>query len=417
MNKLKEKADIALKFITTFIKWIVISIVVGVIGGAVGTLFYICVKKATVFRLDNSFTLWLLPVGGLVIVGMYRLCALENKGTDYVLQSVHTDGRVPALMAPLIFISTVITHLFGGSAGREGAALQLGGSIGSQVGKAFKLDEKDMQIIIMCGMSTVFAALFGTPLTATFFAMEVASIGIMNYSGFIPCMVAAFIASAISNMFGAQPVHFILTAIPGLSVINMAKTGILAALCAVLSIIFCLIMKESGKLFKRLFKNEYVRIVAGGILIIILTLICGTKDYNGAGMDVIERAISGQAVAYAFILKIIFTAITIETGYKGGEIVPTFFIGATFGCVAGGMLGLDMGFSAAVGMAAMFCGVVNCPVASIMLSIEVFGSGGIGFFALACAISYMLSGYFGLYSTQKIVFSKLKTEVININAK
>jgi H+/Cl- antiporter ClcA len=176
-------------------------------------------------------------------------------------------------------------------------------------------------------------------------------------------------------------------------------------------------MKESGKLFKRLFKNEYIRIMAGGILIIILTLICGTKDYNGAGMDVIERAISGQAVAYAFILKIIFTAITIETGYKGGEIVPTFFIGATFGCVAGGMLGLDMGFSAAVGMAAMFCGVVNCPVASIMLSIEVFGSGGIGFFALACAISYMLSGYFGLYSTQKIVFSKLKTEVININAK
>lgn len=417
MENIKEKSVIVIKFLITFVKWIFTSVVMGIIGGAVGTLFHICVEKATAFRIANGVLLWFLPLGGIAIVALYKLSGIGNKGTDYVLHSVYTDGKVPASMAPVIFVSTVITHLFGGSAGREGAALQLGGSIGSQLGKLLKLDENDMRIAIMCGMSTVFAALFGTPITAAIFAMGVASIGVMHYSGFIPCLVSAFIASGISARFGAQPVQFVLAAIPDMSAFNMVKTGILAALCAVLSIIFCLTMKGSGKLFKKLFKNEYVRAAAGGVLIIALTLISGTRDYNGAGMDVIERAISGQAVAYAFILKIIFTAITIESGYKGGEIVPTFFIGSTFGCIAGGMLGLNAGFSAAIGMVAMFCGVVNCPLASIMLSVEVFGGRGVGFFALACAISYMLSGYFSLYSSQKIVCSKLKTEVININAK
>lgn len=403
-------------FLTAFIKWVLISFIIGVTGGAAGTLFYVCVERATAFRLTYNYLLWFLPLGGIAIAALYKLSGIENKGTDYVLHSVYTNGKVPASMAPVIFLSTVITHLFGGSAGREGAALQIGGSIGSQVGRLLKLDENDMQVAIMCGMSTVFAALFGTPLTAAFFAMEVASIGLIHYSGIIPCIISAYTAVGISSRFGAQPVHFVLDAVPSMSFLNMVKTGILAALCAVLSIVFCLTMSETETFFKKLFRNEYMRILAGGVLIIALTLICGTRDYNGAGADVIKRAISGQAVAYAFALKIIFTAITMGSGYKGGEIVPTFFIGATFGCVAGGLLGIDAGFSAAIGMIAMFCGVVNCPVASIMLSIEVFGGHDIRFFALACAISYMLSGYFSLYHSQKIVYSKLKNKVININA-
>lgn len=417
MKRIIEKPDGIKVFLTTFVKWVLIAVVMGIIGGAVGTLFHICVEKATDFRLEHSYVLWLLPLGGIVIVALCKLSGVGNKGTDYVLHSVYTDGKVPASMAPVIFVGTVITHLFGGSAGREGAALQLGGSIGSQVGKLLKLDENDMQIAIMCGMSTVFAALFGTPLTAAFFAMEIASIGVMNYSGLIPCLISAFTSAGISSEFGAQPVRFILAATPDTSAQNMVMTGILAAFCAVLSIVFCLTMKKTSKLFKKLFKNEYIRVAAGGALIIALTLICGSRDYNGAGMDVIKRAISGQAVAYAFVLKLIFTAITMESGYKGGEIVPTFFIGATFGCIAGRVLGLNTGFSAAIGMIATFCGVVNCPVASIMLSLEVFGGHGVGFFALACAISYMLSGYFSLYSSQMIIFSKLKNEIININAR
>lgn len=416
MKSIKEDSAGVEAFLTTFAKWVFISIVMGVIGGAVGTLFHICLEKATAFRLAHGSALWFLPLGGIAIAALYKLSGIGNKGTDYVLHSVDTDGKVPASMAPVIFVSTVITHLFGGSAGREGAALQIGGSLGSQAGRLLKLDDDDKQIAIMCGMSTVFAALFGTPLTAAFFAMEVECIGIMHYSCLIPCIVSTFTAVGISTWFGVQPTYFIIAAVPVMSAFNMVKAGILAALCAVLSIVFCFTMRESGKLFGKLFRNAYIRAEAGGALVIALTLICGTRDYNGAGMDVIKRAISGQAVAYAFIMKLIFTAITMGSGYKGGEIVPAFFIGATFGCIAGGVLGLDAGFSAAIGMIATFCGAVNCPVASIMLSIEVFGGHGIGFFALACAVSYMLSGYFSLYSSQRIVYSKLNNKVININA-
>ena len=417
MFNLKEKATKTAEFITTLIKWISIAILIGTAGGAAGLLFHICVEKATEFRIEHGFTLWLLPLGGIAIAALYKFSKIEGKGTDLVIKSVHTDGKVPAAIAPAIFVSTVITHLLGGSAGREGAALQLGGSIASQIGRLLKLDKNDMHIAVMTGMSAVFAALFGTPLAATFFAIEVSSVGILHYSGLIPCMVAAFTASGISQRFGAEPVRFILTSIPDMSALNMTRAGILAALCAGISILFCLSLKWTRKLFIKLFKNEYIRVATGGVLIIILTLICGTRDYNGAGMDIIERALSGNAVAYAFILKIIFTAITIESGYKGGEIVPTLFIGATFGCIAGGLLGLDPGFAAALGMIALFCGMVNCPIASILLGIEFFGGRGIAFFALACAISYMLSGYFGLYSSQRLVYSKLKTELININAK
>lgn len=416
MKNMKANSDSIESFLAAFVKWVLISGVLGILGGAAGTLFHICVDKATAFRLAHGSILWFLPLGGIAIAALYSLSGLEGKGTDYVLRSVYTDGKVPAAMAPVIFVSTVITHLFGGSAGREGAALQLGGSLGSQVVKLLKLDEHDMQVAIMCGMSTVFAALFGTPLTAAFFAMEVSNIGIMHYSSLIPCIVSAFTASDISTRLGVQPVYFTLTTTPEASAFNMGKTGVLAALCAVLSIVFCLTMRATGKLLNKLFKNRYTRVAAGGALIIALTLLCGTREYNGAGMDVIKRAISGQAVAYAFVLKMVFTAITLESGYKGGEIVPTFFIGATFGCVVGGVLRLDPGFSAAIGMIAMFCGAVNCPVASIMLSIEVFGGRGLGFFAIACAISYMLSGYFSIYSSQRIVYSKLKNEIININA-
>ena len=168
---------------------------------------------------------------------------------------------------------------------------------------------------------------------------------------------------------------------------------------------------------EKLFKNKYLRAFVGAVVIVLLTLLVGTRDYNGAGMDIITRAISGEAKPEAFLLKILFTAVTIATGFKGGEIVPTFFIGSTFGCVASPLFGLDPTLGAAIGFIALFCGVVNCPVASIILSLEVFGPEGILFFAIACSVSYMMSGYFGLYESQKILYSKINDEYININTK
>ena len=415
---IEQKLSSIEKYIITFIKWILISGITGLIGGVVGSLFHLSVQYATTYRTEHSMILYLLPFGGLAIIFLYNLSNSHDEvGTNLVIDSIRKDGKVPASMAPLIFISTVITHLFGGSAGREGAALQLGGSIGSQIGNIIGLDEKDMHLVTLCGMSGVFSALFGTPLTATFFAMEVVSIGIIYYSSFIPCIVASIVAYGISLLFGLQPVRFSLRVIPDFTVENMVKVGILAVLCAVVSIIFCEALHKTNSLFKKYIKNSYLRIFVGGIIIIGFTIIVGCRDYNGAGMDIITNAINGNAKTEAFLLKIIFTAITIGAGYKGGEIVPTFFVGATFGCVVGGYLGLDPGFGAAVGLVALFCGVVNTLISSIILSVELFGAQDIMLFSIACGVSYMLSGYYSLYSSQKIIYSKLKAEYINRSAK
>jgi len=411
-----QKAKSSLNYVITFVKWCFIAIVVGAAGGFVGTAFHKSVDYVTEVRHINGWLIFLLPIGGVVIVSLYKLCK-TNAGTNRVIESVRTNKKVPILMAPLIFVSTVITHLLGGSAGREGAALQLGGSIGYQFGKIFKLDEKDMHLIVMLGMSGVFAALFGTPLTATFFALEVISVGVIYYVALVPCIISSIVAYNIALAFGVTPVKFSNIVMPSMDIIMLLKVVGLALLCALISIGFCSAMKFFDKFAESKVPNAYIRAFVGGCAIILLTLAVGTQDYNGAGMDVISRAMNGNAVPFAFLLKIVFTVITISAGFKGGEIVPTFFIGSTFGCVMGGLLGLDPGFGAAIGFVALFCGVVNCPVASIMLALEVFGAHSILVFAIVCGVSYMMSGYYGLYSSQKIMYSKLEATYININTK
>lgn len=402
-----------IKYIKSFIKWIVIAVIVGAIGGAVGSIFHIAIDCATEMRGHSTWLIYLLPVGGLAIAGIYHLA--RKKGhidTNRVLDAVKKDEKVPLVMAPLIFVSTVITHLLGGSAGREGAALQLGGSIGYNVGKIFRLNKGDMHIIVMSGMSAVFAALFGTPMTAAFFAIEVVSVGKMHYGAIMPCVISAVAASRIALVAGLHPVHFELPLTLAVTAAGTVKIIILALLCAVVSIAFCTAIHKCEHYMSKVMPNKFLRAAVGGAVILLLTIIAGTYDYNGAGMDVITRAISGEARWEAFALKIVFTAITIAAGFKGGEIVPAFFVGSTFGCVAGPLLGLNAGFGAAIGFVALFCGAVNCPVASLLLSIEVFGAEGLIFFAIACGISYMMSGRFGLYKSQEFVYSKISDEII-----
>ena len=402
----------------SFVKWILFAALTGVLGGGIGTAFRYTINYVTDLRTDTPWLYCLLPLGGLVIAFLYRVTKLSGHAdTNLIINSVRTDGKLPVLLAPVIFVSTAITHLFGGSAGREGAALQLGGTIGSFIGRIFRFDERDMHMAIMCGMSGLFSALFGTPVTAAIFAMEVISVGIMYYSSFVPCMVSALTAVWITELFGLEPVGFVIKNMPSLEITNVLLTAVIGVGCAIVSILFCLALEWTHKLAAKFLKNEYLRLTAGGTVIVIMTFFIGTR-YSGAGTDVIDQALGGgDVLPYDFILKIIFTAITIGFGYKGGEIVPTIFIGATFGSLVGNMIGLPPAFSAAVGMIALFCAVVNCPIASIILSVEMFGSEGLVMFAVAVCISFMLSGYYGLYTGQKIIYSKRRTRFINRNVK
>lgn len=412
MERLKERVAHIGQYAVTLLKWMVLGGVIGLLGGIIGSLFHIGVDTATQMRLAHPWVLYLMPVGGLAIVGLYRLTKTEGKGTNDIIASVHFGEQVPGLLVPVIFVSTVITHLCGGSAGREGAALQIGGGIGYQAGRLLRLGEKDLPLATLCGMSGVFAALFGTPLTATVFALEVISVGVLYYAGLVPCLTAALTGYLVSVLMGVPPTRFTVT-VPGLEVRTMLLVMVLALLCAVVSILFCRGLHGVEHLLKRTLKNPYLRVAVGAAVLIGLTLLTN-GDYNGAGMEVIGRAIAGQADPWAWVWKLLFTAITIGCGFKGGEVVPSFFVGAAFGCVAAGWLGLPAGFGAAMGLVSVFCGAVNCPLASIILSVELFGSGDLLYFAMACSISYLISGYCGLYSSQTILYSKLRAEFINV---
>ncbi|MEG1874448.1 MAG: chloride channel protein [Angelakisella sp.] len=400
-----------------FGRWVAISVLVGLVAGGAGVLFHFVLEWCTATRVANDWLLWLLPCAGLLIAWGYQAFGSGDHGTNMVLSAIRSDSSIGAATAPLIFLGTALTHLFGGSAGREGAALQLGGSIACQLGKLLRLDAKDSHIIVMCGTSAAFAALFGTPITAAVFSLEVVSVGLMYYAAIVPCTVAAVLGAMLAQAAGIRPTAFFISGIPPAAVLPVLQVALLGALGALVSILFCQGMRHTRRLFRKYLPNGYLRAAVGGGAVVLLTLLLGTRDYNGAGMEVVARAMAGTAVPAAFLLKILFTAITLGSGYKGGEVVPVLFTGSTFGCVAAPLLGLQPSFGAALGLVSVFCGVTNCPLTSILLSVELFGAQGLLYFGLAAAVAYMLSGYSGLYGEQKIVYSKYRAEFIDIKAK
>lgn len=411
---IRHKVDHNGRRLGTVLKWIVFSVVSGVVIGLVGTAFYFAMNWVTSTRIAHPKIIYLLPFGGMAIVGLYKLLHDEkDTGTNLVLSAISAGESVPLRMAPLIFATTLLTHLFGGSAGREGAALQLGGSLGNTLGRLFRFDEKDQHVMIMCGMSAAFSALFGTPMAAAIFSMEVVTVGIMHYSALVPCVVSSLVAHEIAVVFGATAEMFNIGEIPAFTLQSAVILTFLSAMCAIVSILFCIMLHRSEWLYRKLFKNAYLRAAAGGVVIIILTMLVGSQTYNGTGVSVIASCMEGNVRPEAFFMKMLFTALTLGAGYKGGEIVPSFFIGASFGCLFGNIIGFSPAMCAAVGMTSVFCGVTNCPITSLLISFELFGYDGMPYFLLAVAFSYMLSGYTGLYRSQKIVYSKFKTNYIN----
>ena len=407
------------KISLSFLKWTLIACIAGIAVGLAGALFHHALDFATEFRTEHGVILYGLPVGGLVIVLIYRLFAAKNeKGTNTVILAARGKDSVSLRTAPLIFSAAFLTHFFGGSAGREGAALQIGASVASPLKKIFKMDDADNSVLTMCGMAAGFSALFGTPVAAAVFAMEVTVIGAAQYTAIIPCFIASAVAGVTASALGVSPTSFDVSGVPLFdsgAAVTLVQTVALGILSAFTSILFCMAMHTAGKLYKKYIANEYLRAAAGGIIVILLTLIIGNRDYNGAGMDVINRAFAGECFPSAFLIKIVFTALTLGAGFKGGEIVPSFFVGATLGCFAGGLMGLDPSFGAAVGLIAVFCGVTNCPIASVILSAELFGADGIIFYAVGAAVSFMLSGYEGLYSEQVFFFAKNRLEIKDKN--
>lgn len=400
----KGKAPIGYLFI--FLKWSLVAAAIGVVTGLVGTAFHYLLELVTEVRVEHPILIYFLPAAGLLIVSLYHVTKMRNnRGMTTVMESVRAGKQVPLVTVPLIFVSTLLTHLFGGSAGREGAALQLGAGLGSKLGALLRFRASDIRITLLCGMSGAFAALFGTPLTAVFFSVEFISVGVIYYAGIYSCIVSSLVAIGVTRLLGVAHTLYPLGELPALDLPTLLGALGLAILLALLGVAFCTVLHGGEVLSHFLLPWRSLRIFLLGSVIVGLTCLVGTA-YSGASISLLEAALAGEAHPYDFALKLLFTVLTISAGYRGGEIVPTFCIGATFGVTVAPFLGLDPAFAAALGVVGLFSAVTNAPIASILLAFELFGGERLVCFALVALVCFMFSGDFSLYSGQKFVFSK-----------
>ena len=413
MSNFNEFQRAAKAAIRVALQWFFLAIPTGLICGLVGTLFHLSVERVTELRADQPWLLFLLPAAGLLITALYKATKCEGVGTNNVIRAVQSGEPVSILLVPAIFLGTVLTHLCGGSAGREGAALQMGGSIGWNVGTLLHLKDHDRRTATISGMAAFFSALFGTPLTAALFAMMVEDVGLTFTSAFVPAFTSALIAYGCSLAFGIAPTHFAITA-PELTVWSAFLVILLGFACAAVSRLFCGLLHFMEHKVPQLLPNPWLRVFVGGVAVIAFSYLFGVGRYNGAGMGVITAAVEqDEALPWDFLCKIFLTALTLSCGFKGGEVVPSFFVGATFGCVFGPLLGLPAGFAAAVGLVSIFCGATNALIPSILMGFELFSGAGLELIALGCGICYMLSGHHGLYSSQTFVTNKLRSEYMS----
>ena len=413
---MKKTQDNVKNIIITFFKWIILATVIGTVVGAVSGLFGRAIHWSDETLVENPYLILGLPFIGLFIVLMYKLDK-NNSGVDIVMQSVKSTKQVPKILAPLIIVATFLSHLFGASVGKEGAALQLGGSISNAIGRVYKLKENSKRVAVMSGMSAAISALFGAPVGAALFPIAIMNVGTYQFAALIPCLIAAIIASQISIFMGNSPEQFLVEVIPEVGAVSIIQVIVLALICGVVSAIFCKCLHGTSKVMKNTFKNPYLRIFVGGAVIVVITLIIGNFNYSGGGGPLLEKAFEEPSAFYEFAIKILLTCLAVGCGFRGGEIMPSLFIGATLGSALSVLLGLPVGLAAGCGLTAVFCGVTNAPLTAIFFAVEFMGADGIIFYALSAIISYFISGYYGLYKEQTFEFSKYEMKESHVHTK
>lgn len=404
--------------IGSFIKWIFYGGLVGIVTGSASALFLASLDLVTERRVVHPWLLFLLPAGGALMAYVYlKIGKNAGKGNNLILEQLH-EGKetIPFRMAPLVLIGTLVTHLFGGSAGREGTAVQMGGSFAEWIGKIFKVDENDRKILLMCGISSGFGSVFGTPLAGTIFGLEVVAIGMVRYQALIPCFIASLVAHLVTIAWGIHHIHYTMGAVPELSTGVVLKVAFASILFGLASIMFSELTHGLKKLYTRLFANPVWRAFVGGLVIIALVTVFRTRDYLGLGIPLLQQSFEEPVAHLAFLWKTIFTALTLGAGYLGGEVTPLFVIGATMGNSLADLLGLSAPFLAGLGLIAVFSGATNTPLACFIMGIELFGSEGIIYMFMACIVSYLFSGHTGIYTSQRIGLSKSKGHAVPVGA-
>ncbi|MGF1758983.1 voltage-gated chloride channel family protein [Photobacterium sagamiensis] len=414
------------KIFVHILRWTLLIIPVAVIVGSLNAFFLWILSVATTTRIDNSWLIYLLPLAGIVIVYCYRNLGKNSEGgNNLIMDEIHEPGAgIPTRMGPLVLITTVITHLFGGSAGREGTAVQIGGATTHWLARVFKLNEADTRLILIAGVAAGFGAVFGTPLTGAIFALEVLAIGRLKFDAIIPALFAAILADLVCSAWGAHHTHYRIDFLETITLFEHAvKVDIfLIGKIILASIAFGLAGYLFGELthafkdiFKATLKNPYLIVVAGGLIVIASVHLIGNYDYIGlgvyssrdGGVSILSAFSQGGAEWYSWLLKLLLTAITLAAGYKGGEVTPLFFVGATLGNTMAWVMGAPVDLFAALGFLAVFAAATNTPLACTIMGVELFGADYMLYFAIACFTAYYFSGHTGIYSSQRVAVPKL----------
>ncbi len=402
IDRLRRHAGVVLQ-------WLVLGVLVGLGCGASSAVFLHALDRATSFRVEHAWLIYTLPLAGLLIGLLYdRFGKPIRGGNNLVLDTVHEDSpQIPLRMGPMVLVGTVLTHLFGGSAGREGTAVQMGASFADLIAHRFKVTRETRRQILAAGVAGGFGSVFGTPIAGTIFGLEVVTIGKMDYAALFPALVAAIVGDQVTRALGVKHTAYPSPAALDLGPLVLGKWVVFGLAVAAVSVVFVELTHRLKKLLERRIPRLPLRMMVGGAVVVALWKLFGTDDYLGLGVPTIVRAFTDPHLPwFAFAAKLLFTAVTLSAGFLGGEVTPLFFVGAALGNLLGRGLGLPLDLAAGVGLAALFGAAANTPIALSIMAMELLGASVAPHVVIVAVIAYLMSGHRGIYPAQRLARKK-----------